>query len=147
MTSFAADISAFCKETKLSGATVMRKLGLEAYRGILLRSPVDTGRFRASHRISLNRIDTTVEPERTLGAKFTIGAEPGGSELAQALSTLGSCTWGDTIHITNNLPYAKKLEDGHSKQNNHQVDGIYGATFAELSANLQRAIEAAKRGT
>ena len=144
MAEFAADITNWVRKTKLSGAVVMRKLGLDAYRGIMLRSPVDTGRFRASHRIGINQVDTTVEPESKTKSKRGIGERLNSDEFRRASSKLSGIGWGVTIHITNSLPYAQKLENGSSAQNSNQPDGIYGATFAELRANLEAAIRAAR---
>ena len=147
MTKFTRDISDWIERTKLSGRDVMLKLGLDAHRGILLRSPVDSGRFRASNRISLNRVDATVFPELDKGEKT--GAEyrdaPSGHEVSGTATALSAVKWTDTIHLTNNLPYARPLENGSSAQNGNQVDGIYGATFAELSANLAAAVASAKK--
>lgn len=148
MPSFTADISRWIAQTKLDGVTVVRKLALDAYAGILQRSIVDTGRFRASHRLSLGSLDPTVEPPREGGPSMrdTLqfqDANP--NELAAANSTLNGARWGDTVIISNSLPYAKKLEDGGSAQNGFAEDGIYGETFAEMLANLDRAIREALR--
>jgi len=148
MTSFKADISKWVMLTKLSGSVVMRKLGFDAYKGVLMRAPVRTGRFRASNRIGLNKVDTSVEPPPPKDAPIVAdryGTEPTQAEMARGASELVKANWGDTIHITNSLPYAKRLEDGYSGQNSHMPDGIYGATFSELRANLQAAIRAATK--
>ena len=68
---------------------------------LVARTPVDTGRARSNWLPSLNVSETsTVEP----GQKPNVGI------------VLGSYKINDTILITNNLPYIKRLNDGSSKQ-------------------------------
>lgn len=137
---FAADVTKWIALTRLSGRQVIRKIGFDAFRGILLRSPVDTGRFRASNRIGINEVDASVEPPREGSSN---AGSITGEEFQKASALLSKLNWGDTIHITNNLIYARPLEGGSSAQNGNAVDGIYGATFAELQANLEASIRAA----
>lgn len=149
MTTFSADLTAFVNLTRLRGSQVLRSLALQAHTGVVLRSPVDTGRFRASHRVSINQSDLSVSPElpentaKDAGIQF--GAVPTGVEQAAAVAQLSGVKWTDSVHITNNLPYARPLEDGWSKQTSNAPDGIYGATFQEMRANLQAAVRAARR--
>ena len=144
---FASDIVDWTTKTRISGGRVMRKIGLDGFRGIALRSPTKTGRFRLSHRVSQNQVDTSVEPpiEGEFVGSLNYGSVTA-AEFQRASSALRGVTWNDTIHITNNLPYARKLENGASAQNGNQVDGIYGATFAELQANIAKTIVAARTG-
>lgn len=144
-----ADITAFAKKTGLTGALIVRKLGLQAFVGILRRSPVDEGRFRASHRISANAADLSVEPPLATPtglprkSSSDLGAPPVGAEIARSLRPLATLRWGDSVHITNALPYAQRLEDGWSQQT-PGPKGIYGATFAELKQSLGVTVAAAK---
>lgn len=143
---FSADITNWTKKVGLKGSIVLRKVSLECYTGIMFRSPVKHGRFRASHRISINKIDPSVEPPPPPGAPIIsqiAGTPPSGKELAYALGVLGQVKWGDTIYISNNLPYAKKLEGGSSAHTSHRPDGIYGATFHEQAAKIEATIKAA----
>lgn len=146
MANFSIDISEWVRTTNLRGTVVMRSLGLQALSGILKRSPVKTGRFRASNRVALNTTDPTVEPPRPEGSlsSLQIGAAPTAAELATGAAKIASADWGDTIVLSNNLPYARALENGSSRQTGNQPDGIYGATFSELRANLEAAIAKAR---
>lgn len=145
--SFAADITGFAKQTGLTGTLIMRKLGLQAFVGILVRSPVRSGRFRASNRISANGPNLSVELRQVgksdIDEKKAQGAPMSSSEQARALRPLSTLKWGDSIHLTNALPYAQRLEDGWSQQT-PGPRGIYGATFAELKGSLSASIESAK---
>ena len=141
---FSRDITDWVRRTKLSADRVVRKFGLDAIVGVLGRSPVKTGRFRASNRVGINRIDPSVEPVRD----EIIGSSPvpgtAGLEFEIARRTLAQAKFGDTLHITNNLSYGRDLENGSSRQTNNQPDGIYGATFSELVANADASIRSAR---
>lgn len=143
---FSADISAWVAQSQLSGVTVMKKVLLDGMKGVQLRSPVNEGRFRGSHRLTVNSVDTSVEPPAAdgAGADVSYGQAPTSAEQASAIAALEGMQWGDTGHVTNNLPYARPLEDGLSAQNDNQVDGIYGATAAELAANIGLLVRASR---
>lgn len=141
---FSTDITKFIKKTQLSADSVLRKLGFDAFGGVLKRSPVDTGRFRSSNRISINSPDVSVEADRGPSTGKGGAPYPGGPELNKASQMLQSASFGDTLHITNNLPYARPLEDGSSQQTNRQPDGIYGATYQELIANFAKTVRSAR---
>lgn len=64
-------------------------------------SPVFTGRYHASHRASLNTPDTTVAPE---------GVYSNSAPLSQVTSLRPSFKIGDSIIISNSLPYAGDIE-------------------------------------
>lgn len=68
---------------------------------LAITTPIDTGRARANWLPSLNTPDTRkVEP----GQKADINAAINAYKIA------------DTILISNNLPYIRRLNDGYSKQ-------------------------------
>lgn len=136
--SFSQDISNWIEFARISGDQVLRKVALDAYAGILLRSPVRTGRFRASNRISINALDATFEPDRKNLSTAAGASRPAtATDLAKAEKVLKRAQFGDSIIISNSLPYAQFLEDGGSGQ---APEGIYGATFRELTANLEQLI-------
>jgi hypothetical protein len=118
--SFSTDISKFVKKTGLRADLVVRKLGLDAYAGVLKRSPVDTGRFRGSWRVAVGGADGSVNPPvadppgggkaRSSGPQN--GSEPDGRERAYAEAKLLAAKFGKDLVISNNLPYAIPLERG-----------------------------------
>ena len=67
-----------------------------------MKSPVDTGRFRASWTIGVGQIDTTVAPV--------------GGTVATAEPRMPAITMGQTYYHANSLPYARRLEYGWSQQ-------------------------------
>lgn len=108
MISMSVDSSGWPTPASLKAAAEgeFREVIGRVFRTAVKISPVYTGSFRASWRVSYNtpREDVTVggTPEAPLrGASFRW---PKGFNL------------GDTIIISNNLPYAERLEYGWSKQ-------------------------------
>lgn len=134
---FSQDITDFILKTGLRADIVLRKLAFDAYLGLLLRSPVDQGRYRASHRIAINRVDPSVEEPDD--APYD---EPSDLEI-KANATIGGASIGDSIFITNNLPYAQPLEDGHSKQA-EGPNAVYGNTFEELVRGFAKTVRSVR---
>lgn len=88
---------------------------------IVLRSPVDTGRFRGNNIVSVGA------PVYT----STVNVDPTGAEtINQGLSAMTGLEPFTQVFIQNNLPYAVPLEDGHSKQ---APAGIYAVSFNGVS--------------
>lgn len=136
---FTSDITKFIAKTKLSADVVLRKVGLDCYRGVLGRSPVKTGRFRANNRLAVNAPNLQANDE-TL---------PTG-ESAAAVETIGQAKFGDTIYITNNLPYASAIEhgipgikysDGRKAHSPQAPTGVYRNTFDDVKDKLQNAVK------
>ena len=90
----------------------VRTASFAAYDEILVGSPVATGRFRSNWMIS-----TKKENQQTVGASAKIfGQATTTDEIKKgndAVRQLGNDT---ALYISNNLPYAKRLEEGHSTQ-------------------------------
>lgn len=96
----------------------------EALSRVKVKSPVDTGHFKANWVVSLGRQDGTIIPF------------PGdlGPRNASALGAYASAEGYPVIYVQNNLPYANKLEHGHSGQ---APAGMVAITVAELEALMQ----------
>ena len=95
----------------------VRVIAIAMLNEIVLRSPVDTGRFRGNNIVSVGApVYTSAE-----------NVDPAGAETiqngARAVSGLEPYT---QVFIQNNLPYAVPLEDGHSQQ---APAGIYAVSF------------------
>lgn len=99
-------------------------LGLTANNLIDAKSPVDTGRFRGNWSLAIGAPDTSV----------TATVDPSGGATvarnANAMMAYPEKAW-PPVYITNNLPYAERLEDGYSKQ---APGGMVALTYAELAA-------------
>lgn len=107
MSKFTLDIQAFVAKAKKNPETVMRSVSLKLFSAIIKASPVDTGRFRGNWQT------TGVAPATGLVA----GVDPtGGKAVNSAATFITNAPGWDTFTITNNLPYAERLEYGWSKQ-------------------------------
>ena len=83
--------------------------------GLSYGSPVASGRFASSWRVSVNGIDGGVTPadptfKWSLDAKRTIP----NPAISLASNTIRRARLGDVINITNSLPYSRVLEFGGS---------------------------------
>ena len=107
MNKFTLDIQAFVAKAKKNPETVMRSVSLKLFSAIIKASPVDTGRFRGNWQT------TGVTPATGLIA----GVDPTGNKAVNSAATFITNAPGwDTFTLTNNLPYAERLEYGWSKQ-------------------------------
>ena len=107
MSKFTLDIQAFVAKAKKNPETVMRSVSLKLFSAIIKASPVDTGRFRGNWQT------TGVTPATGLIA----GVDPNGNKAVNSAATFITNAPGwNTFTLTNNLPYAERLEYGWSKQ-------------------------------
>ncbi|MEQ1792732.1 MAG: HK97 gp10 family phage protein [Nitrospira sp.] len=112
--SFEGDLDAFAKQVKLDYAKVVKRVAFDIFTRIVRKTPVDTGRARASWNLSIGTIDLTVAPE---GQYPEMNTWDGEAKANAALATVTEkALLNDAIFITNNLPYIKELENGHSQQ-------------------------------
>ncbi|QHJ82105.1 MAG: hypothetical protein [Bacteriophage sp.] len=107
MSKFTLDVQAFVAKAKKNPETVMRSVSLKLFSAIIKASPVDTGRFRGNWQT------TGVTPATGLIA----GVDQTGNKAVNSAATFITNAPGwDTFTLTNNLPYAERLEYGWSKQ-------------------------------
>lgn len=104
---FGLDISKFVEKAKAAPEQVVRRVGLDLASRVVLRSPVDTGRFRANWNVAFGRVDTLITPSTD---------KTGGKTLERVRVQLNGWQPGQDIYLTNSLPYAIPLEYGHSKK-------------------------------
>ena len=99
---FHADLDAFAKQIDVDFEIALKKIILECWTRIILRSPVDTGRFRSSWTLQESTPNTTVKPDGKYGSP--------------QVPQIGLKSPYTTVWINNSLPYAERLEFGSSKQ-------------------------------
>lgn len=103
-----------------------QKTVFDVFAGITDKAPVDKGRFRASWRISQGKAELSQEDKR-----FNGGQGGAASRNQQELQKIGKIKGGEPVYITNSLPYAEPLENGHSSQ---APNGAVAVTLAEVAA-------------
>lgn len=89
------------------------KAAFASFATIVIASPVKTGTFRGNWQVSLNQpIKTVLETTDKSGAKTIANAD-----TFFANYTVGIASGGpNKIVFSNNMQYAKRLNEGHSKK-------------------------------
>lgn len=105
---------------------VHRAVSLEALKGVVRMSPVDTGRLRANWQVS-NGSPATGDLDAT--------DKRGGATIAKGSTANASAEPYTETFITNNLPYSEFIENGGSDQ---APQGMLNVTFNRLRAWLAR---------
>lgn len=106
--SFTLDVKAFCDKAKKNPETVMRAVSLKLFTAIIKASPVDTGRFRMNWQASgSNPAKGVIENREDKSGEGAIAFARG--------YIMESNLWSE-FTLTNNLPYAQRLEYGWSQQ-------------------------------
>ena len=129
---FILDISDWVKQAKEDGDKILRKVTLDLFSRVVLRSPVDTGRFRNNWYPAIGKpVSQTNE-----------GVDPSGAKaISRISSTVSGAVAGDQIYMSNSLAYAWRLETGWSKQ---APAGFVGITVLEFQSLLSRASKSTK---
>ena len=97
-----------------------RAIGIEALTRVVLKTPVDEGRARGNWQVS-NGAPAAGEVEQV---------DPSGAAaIAAGTATINEAKAFSETHVTNNVPYIVKLNDGHSQQ---APQGMVGTTMDEL---------------
>lgn len=102
--SFSAGISGYAKRAKVSIDTAVTEVCSQLSISVIKKSPVKSGRFRGNWMSEIGVSSSLVEMERRED-----------SAIAQALMKAELAS-GKVFYLTNNLPYARRLEYGWSKQ-------------------------------
>jgi hypothetical protein len=106
--SFTADISRFIGKTEKSAEQAVRVICMELFSKVVLKSPVDSGRFRGNWFPSINYVSNEITESFD---------KTGTATIKRGKSIIWQYKLGDAaIYLTNNLPYAYRLETGYSKQ-------------------------------
>lgn len=123
MGTFALDLSRLVEKAKGQTDLVVRKVMLETFRSVVMRSPVDTGRFRANWVLGYGA------PNKTTGEETD---KSGGAALGKIAEGVQSARIGDSsLFLTNSLPYSFELENGSSRQ---APAGMIRLTLTEVSS-------------
>jgi hypothetical protein len=122
---FSVPLASLADKLKLNLETVSRKAAADLFTAVVVRSPVDTGRFKSNWNFSLDAPDSSTS---------------GSDNQARGLTEAGKAATmriGGVAYLSNGLPYAKRLEYGYSKQ---AAAGMVRVSAAEFSDNVRRAL-------
>jgi hypothetical protein len=104
---FELQIQRFVDKAKGNVDIVVRKVALDLFKRVVIKSPVDTGRFKSNWQVAIGSI-----PAGTLATTD----KSGGETLAKIQAATLAFRAGQVIYLVNNLAYARRLEYGWSKQ-------------------------------
>ncbi len=124
---FELDIQRFVDKANGNIDLVFRKISLELFKRVILKSPVLTGRFRANWQVAIGSI-----PSGTL----ELNDKTGTATISKVQATAMQVKAGQVITLCNNLAYALPLEFGHSKQ---APNGMVRLTVLEFGAVVSKA--------
>ncbi len=121
---FEKQIKKYLKKTRATGTKEIRRLSLFALGQLIKKSPVDEGVFRGNWNVGLNKTNISVDGDR----RFR-------EAIAEGNSVIGSIKSGDSIDLSNALPYAMRIEYGWSDQ---APAGVVRVTQYELLGWLKK---------
>lgn len=110
-----------------------RTLAIMAYGRLTAQAPVCTGRYRWGFNCSINGIDFTipVPPPKEFTKSKTVYYD---LDKERAKKKFVSVAIGDDLIISNSLPYAEALENGHS---GHAPSGVFRVVIPQLKEDLK----------
>ena len=121
----------FALEIQKVGDEHLRKVSAEMLQGVIMASPVMDGAFRSNHRVTVNKTtNETVPSNGNRSPKGTLDQQV----FAEGAGQILQAKLGDNVYIQNNLPYALRLENGHSQQ---AENGIYALTFLSVASKYK----------
>jgi hypothetical protein len=129
---FAEDLRRLCDRAGDKAELVVRKTALELQSGMVERSPVDTGRFKGNWACGIGTINTDTSQGED---------KSGQGALGRTATTLQGWKPGQTIVLSNSLPYARRLENGWSDQ---APGGMVRLTVQAYAQALKAAVESIK---
>ena len=130
MSGFTLDIKNFVEKAKKNPETVARQVSFKLFSSVIKASPVDTGRFRMNWQTA-----GAVAPSGVID-----GTDKGGAAaIGDAASYIFAASDWNEFTLTNNLPYAERLEYGWSNQ---APQGMVRVNVARFNTLLEE--EAAK---
>lgn len=105
--------------------TVARRAALQIYRSVVLKSPVDTGRFIANWNVSYGT------------PNYEITASTDTARATQEVNKVLGMEVGGVWFLSNGLPYARRLEYGYSSK---APSGMVRISVQEFEDHVRRAL-------
>jgi len=112
-------------ETQEKIEDAVQVIAMDTLRGVVLKSPVDTGRFRGNWIVSINSPSMEQTPATDASGSGAINKGMAAIEGYDVETT-------SRIYIQNNLPYGNRLENGWSEQ---APEGMVSVTINEINVN------------
>jgi hypothetical protein len=97
--SFAGDLGNFRRQAMREADRKFRGAVLSIYGAVIEATPVDSGRLRSNWFLSVNTPSNETTDDTT-----------GNASQAKAMGVVGQLKIGYSAHLTNNMPYARRIE-------------------------------------
>lgn len=121
---FMVDVAAFVEKSKLAMHTVYRKVVLDVMRGVIMGTPVDTGRARGAWLVAVGNEPTGEGTPDRGGARA----------LADGSREVRDLKAGQVTFLINRVPYIRILEYGGYPNPPAKGTRLKGGTYVVRSA-------------
>jgi hypothetical protein len=147
---FAVSVANFAKKGKANMDAVVRKIVLDISTRVVMRSPVGDpshwsnpapkgytgGHFRANWQYAAGLVPQGVLPTIDKSGRVSI------ERVRKGLEALAGHAYGKVHWLTNNLPYAMRLETGWSRQ---APQGMVGLVVREFQSVVRKAADSVRK--
>lgn len=113
---FAKDMDKMKKQIEKSASELAVDTAMKILKDLVFATPVDTSNALSNWIVSLGSPSTTVIPPYYLGSKGSTQKTSATEAIIDGQNKLKSRKYGQTIFITNNVDYIRRLNDGYSQQ-------------------------------
>jgi hypothetical protein len=110
-------MSKLASNVRQNASKRVRATALAIDGAVVIATPVDEGRARSNWQVSIDSTIDTVREAYAPGSEGSTGGANARAAIEQGRRAIeGFGPDNKEIHITNNLPYIRPLNDGHSAQ-------------------------------
>lgn len=126
---FKTDFAKILAKAGAKAELVTRRAAVELQSMMIERSAVDTGRFKSNWQAGLGAVN------------IDTSATAGSDSKGRTISVLEGWKPGQTIFLSNSLPYAKRLENGWSQQAPYGIVRLSVQLFSQAVAKAASEIK------
>jgi hypothetical protein len=117
MKGFSHRIKVLADDVPENADKLMRSTVITIVSSVALATPVDTGRARANWKTQIGAPASGTNEAYPKGTAGSSGGPAAAAAINSAVSEMGKYNRsGVEVHVTNNLPYIGRLNEGSSKQ-------------------------------
>lgn len=127
---FTLQLQQFAAKAKDKADGVVGEVVAQVVSSVDMLSPVRSGRFRGNWQLRVGSLPSGVREKLDPTGRDTVAAN---------LSAIPEDASGKVYFLTNNLPYAQRLEHGYSKQAPAGMVGITVTRFQDIVDDAVRA--------
>lgn len=113
---FSVRIRKLGSNVETNAVKLVRKIALSVDSTVVMGTPVDTGRARSNWQVEIGKPARGTVEAYAPGKEGSTGGQNAQIALALGAGVIATYKGGESIHLTNNLPYIGALNRGHSAQ-------------------------------